>query len=99
MFFCINLPQCPVKHPDIDNSAIRQANYRIRWESPLASACGGSAAQSPSRPYNRSSLRPMAMTEQRVSYTLDSTLETVDSAEEKASRIATDLGLAGPGAP
>jgi serine/threonine-protein kinase RsbW len=36
----------------------------------------------------------MAMTEQRVSYTLDSTLETVDSAENKATRIATDLGFA-----
>jgi len=36
----------------------------------------------------------MAMTEQRVSYTLDSTLETVDSAEDKATRIATDLGFA-----
>jgi serine/threonine-protein kinase RsbW len=35
----------------------------------------------------------MAMTEHRVSYTLDSTLETVDSAEEKATRIATDLGF------
>ena len=35
----------------------------------------------------------MAMTEQRLSYTLDSTLETVDSAEEKATRIATDLGF------
>jgi len=34
------------------------------------------------------------MTEQRVSYTLDSTLETVDSAENKATRIATDLGFA-----
>ena len=33
------------------------------------------------------------MTEQRVSYTLDSTLETVDKAEEKASRFATDLGF------
>ncbi|HTC47271.1 MAG TPA: ATP-binding protein [Candidatus Aquilonibacter sp.] len=31
--------------------------------------------------------------EQQVSYTLDSTLETVDSAEEKASRIATELGF------
>src|SRR5262249_3825491 len=35
----------------------------------------------------------MAMTEQRVSYTLDSTLETVDKAEEKATRIATELGF------
>lgn len=33
------------------------------------------------------------MTEQRVSYTLDSTLETVDSAEETASRIASEAGF------
>ena len=33
------------------------------------------------------------MTEQRVSYTLDSSLETIDSAEEKATRIATELGF------
>ena len=32
--------------------------------------------------------------EQAISYTLDSTLETVDHAEEKASRIATELGFA-----
>jgi len=36
----------------------------------------------------------MAMAAQRVSYTLDSSLETIDSAEEKATRIATDLGFA-----
>jgi serine/threonine-protein kinase RsbW len=35
----------------------------------------------------------MGITEQRVSYTLDSTLQTVDSAEEKATRIATELGF------
>jgi serine/threonine-protein kinase RsbW len=35
----------------------------------------------------------MAMTEQRVSYTLDSSLETIDSAEAKATRIATELGF------
>ena len=35
----------------------------------------------------------MAMTEQRVSYTMDSSLETIDSAEQKATRIATDLGF------
>jgi len=35
----------------------------------------------------------MAMTEQRVSYTLDSSLETIDSAEEKATRIAAELGF------
>ena len=33
------------------------------------------------------------MTEQKVSYTLDSTLETVDSAEQAASRIATEAGF------
>ena len=33
------------------------------------------------------------MTEQRVSYTLDSTLETVDSAEQAATRIATEAGF------
>jgi len=31
--------------------------------------------------------------EQQVSYTLDSTLETVDSAEQQATRIATELGF------
>jgi serine/threonine-protein kinase RsbW len=31
--------------------------------------------------------------EQQVSYTLDSTLDTVDSAEQKAIRIATELGF------
>ena len=31
--------------------------------------------------------------EQPVSYTLDSTLETVDHAEERATRIATELGF------
>jgi serine/threonine-protein kinase RsbW len=32
--------------------------------------------------------------EQSVSYTLDSTLDTVDHAEQKATRIATELGFA-----
>lgn len=32
--------------------------------------------------------------ELQVSYTLDSTLDTVDSAEEKATRVATELGFA-----
>jgi serine/threonine-protein kinase RsbW len=36
----------------------------------------------------------MAMTEQRVSYTLDSSLETIDNAEEKATILATELGFA-----
>jgi serine/threonine-protein kinase RsbW len=33
------------------------------------------------------------MTENRFSYTLDSTLETVDTAEQAATRIATDQGF------
>lgn len=33
------------------------------------------------------------MTEQRVSYTMDSTLETVDNAEQTASRIAAEAGF------
>jgi len=78
---------------DIDKSTIRQANYRIRWEAFLASAyCGRKPAQ-PFRPYNRLYTSSMAMTEQRVSYTLDSSLETIDNAEEKATRIATELGF------
>jgi serine/threonine-protein kinase RsbW len=36
----------------------------------------------------------MAMTEQRVSYTLDSSLETIDNAEANATRVATELGFA-----
>jgi serine/threonine-protein kinase RsbW len=38
-------------------------------------------------------LELVAMTEQRVSYTLDSTLETVDSAEQAASRMAVEAGF------
>jgi len=34
-----------------------------------------------------------AMTEQRASYTLDSTLETVDSAEQAACRFAAEAGF------
>jgi serine/threonine-protein kinase RsbW len=41
----------------------------------------------------RVSLVNMAMGEQRISYTLDSTLETVDSAEQKATQFASDLGF------
>ena len=33
------------------------------------------------------------MTEHRVSYTLDSTLETVDSAEQAAGKVATEAGF------
>ena len=80
---------------NIDNSAIRQANYRIRWESSLAIACcGREKPEWPGRPYNRFYSSSMAMTEQRVSYTLDSSLETIDNAEAKATIVATELGFA-----
>ncbi|HTZ97724.1 MAG TPA: ATP-binding protein [Terriglobales bacterium] len=38
-------------------------------------------------------LKLVAMTENRVSFTLDSTLETVDSAEQTATRIAGEMGF------
>src|SRR5262249_20364776 len=40
-----------------------------------------------------SRIHHFAMSEHRVSYTMDSTLETVDSAEQTASQIATDAGF------
>src|SRR5215470_9861670 len=50
---------------------------------------GTAGISPPSRPYTHIH----AMTEQRVSYTLDSSLETIDSCEEKATHIATELGF------
>ncbi|HEY7099481.1 MAG TPA: ATP-binding protein [Terriglobales bacterium] len=41
----------------------------------------------------RALFRFFIMTEDRVSYTLDSTLETVDNAEQTASRIAAEAGF------
>jgi serine/threonine-protein kinase RsbW len=83
----------PPAPPTFDNFPIRQANYRIRQQSFLAGTCGFQA-DSPGKSYNRSDTSSMAMTEQRVSYTLDSSLETIDNAEEKATIIATELGFA-----
>lgn len=42
----------------------------------------------------RDFLTPVLMTPERHSYTLDSTLETVDSAEQTATEIANDCGFA-----
>jgi len=75
----------------VDNSTIPQANYRIRRETLLASVYCGFRKQPSRREIAQTS--SMAMTDQRVSYTLDSSLETIDSAEEKATRIATELGF------
>jgi serine/threonine-protein kinase RsbW len=73
----------------VDNSPVRQANYRIRWEALPANVWTTRLVVLVSN----TELTSMAMTEQRVSYTLDSSLETIDSAEEKATRIATELGF------
>jgi serine/threonine-protein kinase RsbW len=43
--------------------------------------------------FRRRTVNFLIMTEQRVSYTLDSTLETVDNAEQTASRLAADAGF------
>ena len=71
----------------VDNSGLRQANYRIV-------DCG--LAAKPYRAFQRTGaglIQYLPVMEQTVSYTLDSTLDTVDHAEEKATRIATELGF------
>src|SRR5438270_13914078 len=42
----------------------------------------------------RKNPKPVLMTPERRSFTLDSTLETVDNAEQAASEIASESGLA-----
>jgi serine/threonine-protein kinase RsbW len=59
----------------------REAKAR-RWPTRIG-GCFGSA----------DGFKNFAMTELRVSYTLDSTLETVDNAEQAASRIAAEAGF------
>jgi serine/threonine-protein kinase RsbW len=51
---------------------------------PLAETCSFSF---------KNSLKPLLMAGDRFSYRLDSTLETVDNAEQTASRIATESGF------
>jgi len=80
--------------PNIDNSPFDRQTTAFAgkrfWRSPV-----GGISRHASRPQLYLILATsMAMTEQRVSYTLDSSLETIDSAEEKATRIATELGFA-----
>ena len=74
-----------------------RANYRLRWASRFPamaspSPSAGALDSGDSRVRERTH-KIFAMTEQRVSYTLDSTLETVDSAEQAASRIASEAGF------
>jgi serine/threonine-protein kinase RsbW len=72
----------------VDNSPLSQANYRI---------VDCRLAASPYRAFQRTGAgltQYLPAMEQTVSYTLDSTLDTVDHAEEKATRIATELGFA-----
>ncbi len=77
----------------VDNSPITQANYPSaeNVSGKRLKRNNGALAAEPS-PAHRTLF--MAMTEQKVSYTLDSSLETIDSAEEKATIIATELGFA-----
>jgi serine/threonine-protein kinase RsbW len=73
----------------VDILCFQQANYRI------AIRGGIQPHLSFARP--RSERGPLfikyAMTTQRLSYTYDSTLETVDNAEQTASQIATEAGF------
>jgi serine/threonine-protein kinase RsbW len=77
----------------VDNSPVTQANYpsaeNVSGE--RLKRNNGALAAEPSQAHRTLF---MAMTEQKVSYTLDSSLETIDSAEEKATIIATELGFA-----
>jgi serine/threonine-protein kinase RsbW len=72
------------KLPNSPPAGIFAANGRNCWQN--VGALAGSEVQGVSLPN-------FAMTEQRVSYTLDSTLETVDNAEQAATRIAADNGF------
>lgn len=68
-----------------------RANYRIRYEKAFLSVKVGRLETLLSPPVMFPDSE--AMTNHRVSYTLDSTLETVDSAERTATRIATEAGF------
>jgi serine/threonine-protein kinase RsbW len=75
----------------VDIYALRQANYRIRHSCRFLGIVKGRAAD------GRCSAgvfkHNLAMTAQRLSYTFDSTLETVDTAEQAASQIAAEAGF------
>ena len=88
-------PHEPPKFPShIDNSPFHRQTTAFAgkrfWRAPASGFAACIALQAVYSIFTSS----MAMTEQRVSYTLDSSLETIDSAEEKATRIATELGFA-----
>ena len=75
-----------------------RANYRIPQPLGFPATCGeGDVEQKwgPAKVLGSAGVSPniFTMTEQRVSYTLDSTLETVDSAEQAATRIAAETGF------
>jgi serine/threonine-protein kinase RsbW len=70
----------------VDIWGVRQANYRIRRKKGSANPEG--RAMEPCAGLGNSSSM-----EQQHSYTLDSSLETVDDAEQKATSIATELGF------
>ena len=73
-----------------------RANYRIRCAArfwPGLAVTLGQKRRTAEIPGFERVRAIFTMTEQRVSYTLDSTLETVDSAEQAASRIASEAGF------
>jgi serine/threonine-protein kinase RsbW len=70
---------------------MERANYRLHESAASLLAAGDQADEGIGSPGVRNQLA--IMSGHRVSYTLDSTLDTVNSAEEVASRIATEAGF------
>ena len=63
------------------------------WSSPLSGSHAAKPVAETSSFRFANSLKPLHMAGDRFSYKLDSTLETVDNAEQTASRIATESGF------
>jgi len=68
---------------------VEGSNYRICLESLASKAAGEKIAAFDVA----NSLKPLFMRGDRLSYRLDSTLETVDNAEQTASRVASETGF------
>ena len=68
-------------------------NSARRWAPVVTASNGLESAQAGGCSDRRTHSPILTMTDQQVSYTLDSTLETVDSAEQAASRMATEAGF------
>ncbi len=91
-------PTCPTGLR-VDIYPLRQANYRIRqprcYGVQLRQKAGrGEEYRTVGSLTIALGQEPVAMNHKRVSFTLDSTLETVNSAEATASNLATEAGFA-----